>query len=250
MRSQSRLFVMIIVPLSSWGSPFPPLSTASGEFALQFCKDLSIGGFARQVLPFLGVVAVIVEFRAAVAPFNVTPAVSSQTEPGDLRAACDVRERGVVDGLVRFGEERLETLAFHGCGNGQAAEFGNGRVDVEKLDEALAHCGFHSRRDEQKRRAARAIEERVLVPPTALTEVITMIADENDYRLVPKFEPVQRVHQPAELRVGLRDTSVVMGEKIHPVRVVEVPEGLLERPAAERMPQQHGGVRWIAVQLK
>ena len=76
----------------------------------------------------------------------------------------------------------------------QPAEIGDRGIQVDELHQRF--CGlaaFHARSGDDERCAATALEEGVLVPPLPLACMITVIADEDDKRLVPELMSIERI---------------------------------------------------------
>ena len=68
--------------------------------------------------------------------------------------------------------------------------------------------------------------------------------------VVPQLEAVQRVQQPAHLRVHERDAGVVGALEIQPVLVGERVEGGLESAAPHGQRRHRGDVRRVAIELQ
>src|SRR5207249_9827235 len=98
------------------------------------------------------------------------------------------------------------------------------------------------------RRAAGELEERVFIPPPALAQVIAMVADEDDDRLVRKAEPIEGVDDFSDLRIGEGRAGVIGAREFAFFAIGEGGEDILP-PTGER--QRRGGrnVRRVLVKL-
>ena len=138
------------------------------------------------------------------------------------------------------------------CGGCQPAVVGHGRIQVHQSRPASGRpgrpCAPGAAIDQ--RHAATALEERVLVPPVPLVVVIAVVADEDDQRVVPELEPVERVEHAADLRVHEGDAGVVGAQELHAVLVGEGVEGRRES-AARHGERRHGrDVGRVAIELQ
>ncbi len=139
----------------------------------------------RDVAGFLAVVRVVVKFDGAVAPAGEAPAVGAHGVAA-RRAPRDERESG---GFARGGgilQERPEAPAGEIGRRREPAQVGEGRIKVHELNQPAGDTGPDAGRGDHERCAARALEERVLVPPGALAEVVAVVAEEHDDGVFPE----------------------------------------------------------------
>ncbi len=142
---------------------------ARHEALVQLAAHRLRRGIVREVPQLAGVRVVIVELAAAVGPLRVAPALGPHTLAQWRAEALHRGDRRVLDHRPRILEQGPQAHAVETFGPRQAGQLGEGREDVDQLDQAvrggagLTHAG--SGHDE--RGAQRLLEQQVRARPRA-----------------------------------------------------------------------------------
>ena len=121
-------------------------------------------------------------------------------------------EGGLSPVGARIVEERHEAGAVDACGDFEIAEFGQGAVDVERLDDARggAAVAVGSGGVDDERDAGAVFEERAgLGPLSFFAELIAVVGDEDDDGVIAQAEFVEMGEDAAEVPVGPGDGGEV-----------------------------------------
>ena len=87
-------------------------------------------------------------------------------------------------------------------GRVQTTVIGDGRVEVDELDERTAYFPvLRARSDYDTGRATNSLKKRGLAPPITFVVVIAVVANKNDEGIVPQLQSIERINQPANLRI-------------------------------------------------
>ena len=109
-----------------------------------------------------------------------------------LLAACvdgsevNLRVGGVIPEGVGTFQHRAEALAFDTLVGTEAAEVGDGGVEVDEFGDTLggAAIGGVARIADDERHAGRIFVERALLPEAVFAEVVAVVADEDHDRIL------------------------------------------------------------------
>lgn len=178
------------------------------------------------IVKLFGVGFVIVEFGWAIAPAGEAPAGGADALAVEFVATRDEGEGGVFDVGGGIGQNGAQTGSGGGVRHFQAAEVGDGRIDIDELGErARRLAAFHARRGDNERRTATALKQRVFVPPLTLARVVAVIADEDDEGLFPELMLVERIQHATELRIHEARARAVGAEQLQPLLLGEFAKG-------------------------
>ncbi len=106
-------------------------------------------------------------------------------------------------------------------GTSRSAEFGQGAVDVERLDDARAGAAVAvgSGHVDDERDAGAVFEERAGLGPLAFfAELVAVIGDEDDDGVVAQAETVELGEDAAEVPVGPGDGGEVGADDLSALR--------------------------------
>lgn len=136
-------------------------------------------------------------------------------EPAGLSVFRQDGKGRVIPGGMRIVEQRGEGSPCEPIRGGQAGEFDERRIEIEKLDDArTADAAFLSRGGQEHCRRSGVFVQDVLAPPTAaLAEQIAVVADQHDDGVVPQPQAIQTVEHGAELRVHEADAGEIAAER-------------------------------------
>ena len=95
----------------------------------------------------------------------------------------------------------------------QAAQAGNGRIEVEQLDERMADRRLFARHADDQRHHRRFVVQADLGPEIVLAQVVAVIAGEDDDRVVGLPGFLQGVEHFADLRIHVGDGGVVAADR-------------------------------------
>ena len=155
----------------------------------------------------------VVEFDGGLAtvPFGVAEAFGAHGATHLASAAflsvhgakVDLRVGRVGPRTVRVFEQGAEALAFGALVGRQAAEIGNRGVEVDQLGDAFARLpvGLAVRIADDEGHAGRIFVEGAFLPEAVLTEVVAVVADEDDDGVLIEALLLQFREHEAELRV-------------------------------------------------
>lgn len=191
----------------------------------QFGDDIGVS--RRDIVQFLRIGIVVVEFSLAIAPAGETPLRGTDALAAKFWAASDQGEGRVFDTGVRITQNGPQAGSSAGVWHFQAAEVSDRGIYIDELDQRLRRLTtFHAWRGDDEWCTAAALKERVLVPPLSLAGVITVVTNEDDDRLVPKLMFVERIEHTSKLRIHETGASAVSAEQLSPFLLRELAESL------------------------
>ncbi len=150
----------------------------------------------EQLDPFGGILFVLDE--------SVVVGAQEETSPTGGDAEGGVADRGF--GIVEQGRD-VETL--NTIGNRQPAELRRGRIQVDQFDEGIADGWFLSGYAYDERNPGGLVAKAYFRPEIVFTDMVSVIARENDDGLVFESGFLQRVKDHADLRVHVSHGSMV-----------------------------------------
>ena len=182
-------------------------------------------GAVGQVDVLARILVLVVQLGRPVGPFGVAPALSSDgsSQVGELvrswggptvprvGTAADDREGGSLPGAVGIAKQRTKARSFEVARRRQAVQVGEGGIKVHQLDQAWrGRACLGTRCGDDQGDSHSLLEERHLVMESAvLSVVVSVVGVEDDDRLVPELETVERIEQQADLRVHEADAREV-----------------------------------------
>ena len=149
-----------------------------------------------------------------VAPEGQAPAIVADAVAHEALAGVAARvlaDRDRTDLGLGVVEDRTEADAFDVLLLGQAAEFREGGVDVDKLSErsTLTAGGLLSGHADQERCAGGQFEVGVLVPEAVFAELPAMVAPQDDDGVIGEAFLLERIENESDLGVHVADSGVV-----------------------------------------
>jgi hypothetical protein len=137
-------------------------------------------------------------FGGVLAVLDEDPAVVAQHEA--LAGAGDA-EDGVVHLGLRIIEDGTDVLALQACGHFEAAELCGGGIEIEQLDERIAHAGLFAGHADDERHARGFVVQADFGPEIVLAEMEAVVAGEDDDGVVRLPGFFERVEHLADLCV-------------------------------------------------
>ena len=166
-------------------------------------------------MQFQRIEVVIVQFDAgfAAVPLGAAPALGADALAGDVFVDDLGKRRAIRRGIGIF-QKGSECAAGKISRGGEPAEVGEGGIDVHEFDGAAAGAagaGAVGEGDDEWD-AERLLEECFFAPQAVVAEVKAVIAHENDNRIFPKIEAIERGEGEADIVIGEGDTGEVSRE--------------------------------------
>ena len=121
-------------------------------------------------------------------------ALGKALQESGMASSITYENKGGAAGAIGLAQQRHETESFEIVGHADAAQLRQRRKQIDELDERPCRlAAFHAGRGDDERRVAAALEKRVLVPPLPLAQVISVVAEEDDDRVLRQVESIERV---------------------------------------------------------
>ena len=175
----------------------------------------------------------IVEFEAflALGPFGVTPSfrADASTHHRCFESIVGGTEDLAEGGIIPFGkgivEERGEGASGEIGGGGKSGEVDDGGVDVDELHDAGARLAssLESRGADDEWSAGALFEHGSFLPDAIVfTEVVAVVAPEDDDGVIGELETVEFIEHTAHLGIDKRDAGIVGLQGLAAVEFIDV----------------------------